>query len=225
MKRGAAGLGLLAVMLTFLLVLEPLPVHAAATLVQQNKAGVSSSSSTVMVSVTLGSNVASGDVLVVGSIHDATFCSLTSVTDTLVSSFTQAVVSSGVVVPFIVHIWTATLSSHGADTVTATFACATGPSLPFDVFVYEVAGVTTAGAATAVGTGTTNSISTSTTVSFPTGAFLFAMIAGGTRLRLGLGLPSPPKTHIWGFQAVNGPTLCLLPQTFQQPSLALFLVG
>lgn len=201
MRRVAAGVGLLVVMFMFLFVLEPLPVHASATLIQQNNAGVGSSSNPVMVSVTLGSNIASGDVLVVGLLNDAK-CTVTSVTDTLVSFFTQAVEGNGKTFTLFVSIWTATLSSSGADTVTATFACVVVFSLPFDVFVYEVAGVTTSGLMTGTGSDTTASVSTSS-VSFQPGAFLFGMVAhiGGT-VTAGAGFTLSPENS--GLGLSNG---------------------
>ncbi len=184
-RRETAGFGLLVVMFMFLLVLEPLPVHAAATLIQQNNNGCLCSSNPAVVTVTLGS-VASGDVIVVGLEFPSLYSSLISLTDTLHSSFTQAVTA-----PSLGHtaaIYTATLSSGGADTVTATFTNTISPPNYYDVFVYEVAGVTTTGAATGTGTGTSTSVSTSS-VSFQAGAFLFGMIydAEGTPATAGPG--------------------------------------
>ena len=134
------------------------------------------------------SGVTSGDVLVVGIAWQFT---VTSITDTRGSSFSLAVSKTGGVNDN-VAIYTATLSSSGPDTVTATFSIPL--QSPFEgfvyaaydgVYVYEVAGVTTTGAATATGSGCSSpfcgpgtSVSTSS-VSFPAGAFLLGMFANG----------------------------------------------
>jgi hypothetical protein len=105
---------------------------------------------------------------------------LTSLTDSLGSSFTQAVTSTNAPPP-IVYIYYATLSTGGTEIVTATFSAAAPAQ---SVYIYEVSGVTTAGVATASGTGTGTSISTSSPVPFQTGAFLLGIIGtnsfGGT---------------------------------------------
>ena len=155
---------------TLLLALGLLPVHAASALVQQNNGGCFGCSSTL--SVSFPSNVASGDVIVVGVVvADASFA-LSSLTDSLGSSFTQAVTSTNAPPP-LVYIYYATLSSSGADVVTATFSAAAPAE---SVYIYEVSGVTTVGLATATGSGTGTSISTSSPVFFQTGAFLLGII-------------------------------------------------
>jgi hypothetical protein len=159
------------VIATLLLTVGLLPVHAASALVQQNNVGCSNCSSTLSVSFT--NNVASGDVIVVGVvIADASF-TLGSLTDSLRSSFTQAVASNNVPPP-IVYIFYANLSSSGPDIVTATFSAAAPAE---SIYVYEVSGVRTTGVATATGFGLGTSISTSSPVGFPSGAFLLGIIA------------------------------------------------
>lgn len=155
---------------TLLLAVPLLPVHAASALVQQNNAGCIGCSSTLSVSFT--NNVASGDVLVVGVVvADASFA-LSSLTDSLGSSFTQAVTSTNVPPP-IVYIYYATLPTSGPEIVTATFTAAAPAE---SVYIYEVSGVTTAGVANETGSGTGTSILTSSSVSFQTGAFLLGII-------------------------------------------------
>ena len=163
---------------TLLLVVAMLPVHAASVLVQQNSGGCVGCSSRLSVSLT--SNVARGDVILVGVVvADASF-GLTSLTDSLGSSFTRAVESTNVPPP-IVYIYYATLSTSGAEIVTATFSAAAPAQ---SLYIYEVSGVTTKGLAAATGSGTGTSVSTSTSVPFQAGAFLLAIIGtngfGGT---------------------------------------------
>jgi len=105
---------------------------------------------------------------------------LTSLTDSLGSSFTKAVTSTNVPPP-IVYIYFTTLSTSGTEIVTATFSAAAPAQ---SVYIYEISGVTTTGLATATGSGTGTSVSTSTSVPFQTGAFLLGIIGtnsfGGT---------------------------------------------
>jgi len=156
--------------LTLLLAVATLPVHAASAIVQQNNRGCLGCSSTL--SVSFPNNVARGDVIVVGVVvADASF-GLTSLTDSLGSSFTKAVASTNVPPP-IVYIYYAILSTNGAEIVTATFSAAAPAQ---SVYIYEVSGVTPAGLATATGSGTGTSISTSSPVSFQAGAFLLGII-------------------------------------------------
>jgi len=161
-----------------LLVVALLPVHAASALVQQNNVGCFSCSSTLSVSFT--SNVASGDVIVVGVVIAGASFTLSSLTDSLGSSFTQAVTSTNAPPPT-VYIFYATFSSSGAEIVTATFSAAAPAQ---SVYIYEISGVKTTGVATATGSGQGTSISTSSPVTFQTGAFLLGIIAtnsfGGT---------------------------------------------
>ncbi len=98
----------------FLLVLMPLPVHAAATLVQQNNNDCVSCSP---LSVSFPSNVASGDVVVVTVL--VTSGTLNSIADTLLSSFTQTASFSSSFCSAC-YIYYATLTSSGADTINLT---------------------------------------------------------------------------------------------------------
>jgi hypothetical protein len=161
-----------------LLAVALLPVHATSVLVQQNNRGCLGCSSALSVSFT--SNAARGDLIVVGVVvADASF-TLSSLTDSLGSSFTQAVTSNGTLPP-IVYIYYGTLSTSGVEIITATFSAAAPAE---SIYIYEVSGVTTAGVATATGSGTDRSISTSSSVSFQNGAFLLGIIGtngfGGT---------------------------------------------
>jgi hypothetical protein len=164
--------------LTLLLADAVLPVHAASALVQQNNGECLGCSNSLSVSFT--SDVASGDVIAVGVVVADASVGLSSLSDSLGSSFTQAVTSTNAPPP-IVDIYCATLPASGAEVVTATFSAAAPVE---SVYIYEISGVTTVGLATATGSGTGTSISTSSSVSFQTGAFLLAIIGtnsfGGT---------------------------------------------
>jgi len=169
---------LLGLSATVLLVFALLPVHAVSVLVQQNNVECLNCSSTLSVSFT--SNVAGGDVIVVGVVvADASFA-LSSLADSLHSSFTQAVASVNAPPPT-VYIYYATLSSSGADVVTATFS---GAAPVQSVYIYEVSGVNTVGLVTATSSGVGTFISTSVPVSFQIGAFLLGIMGtnsfGGT---------------------------------------------
>ena len=169
---------LLGLSVTLLLALTPFPVHATSALVQQNNEGCLGCSSTLSVSFT--NYVASGDVIVVGVVvADASFV-LNSITDSLRSTFSQAVASVNSPPPT-VYIYYATLPANGAETVTATFSAAAPAE---DIYIYEISGVTTVGLATATGSGMGTSISTSSLISFQPGAFLLGIIGtnnfGGT---------------------------------------------
>jgi len=166
-KRGPF---LLALSETLLLALVLLPVHASSTMMQQNSGGCFGCSSTL--SLAFANGVTSGNVIVIGVvIADASF-TVASVTDTLGSSFTQAVASTNTSTP-IVYIYYAILSSSGHDIVTVSFSAAAPAQ---SVYLYEVSSVTTVGVATATGSGTGMSISTSSPASFQTGAFLLGVI-------------------------------------------------
>ena len=154
-----------------LLTVGSFPVHAASALVQQNNVECSNCSSTLSVYFT--NNVASGDVVVVGVvIADASF-TLGSLTDSLRSSFAQAVASNNVPPPT-VYIFYANLTSSGPDIVTATFSAAAPAE---SIYVYEVSGVRTSGFETATGFGLGTSVSTSSPVAYQAGTFLLGIIA------------------------------------------------
>lgn len=156
---------------TLLFAVALFPVHAASALVQQNNVECSNCTSTL--SVSFKSGVTSGDVIVVGVVvADASF-TLSSLTDSLGSSFTQAVTSTNTPPPT-VYIFYANLSSTGPNIVTATFSAAAPAE---SVYIYEVSGVRTTGLATATGSGLGTSISTSLPVTFQAGAFLLGIIA------------------------------------------------
>lgn len=146
------------------------PVHAVSILVQQNNRGCLGCSSTL--SVSFANNVASGDVIVVGVVVGGASFALSSLSDSLGSSFMQAITSTNTAPP-IVYIYYATLATGGADVVTATFAAAAPEQ---SIYIYEVSAVTTTRLATATGSGTGTTISTSSLVSFQSGAFLLGIV-------------------------------------------------
>jgi len=162
---------------TLLLAIAFLPVHAESALVQQNNVECLGCSSRL--SVSFINDVASGNVILVSVVvADASF-TLSSLTDSLGSTFTHAVTSTNIPPPT-VYIYFATLSTSGAEVVTATFSAAAPEE---SVYIFEVSGVTTVGLENATGTGTGTSISTSSVAS-QTGAFLLGIIGtngfGGT---------------------------------------------
>jgi len=176
----------LLVMFAAVLVVEPLPVHAASSLVQQNStlciAVGGNPFPGLTISASFSSNVVSGNVIVVAVVSmDAAWNpapTVTSVGDSRGSSFTQAVYASHG--DKYAYIYYAMLSSSGPDTVTVTFSSA--PSIQNGaayLFIYEVSGVTTTGIATATGSGTISSSGSITTSStnFESGAFLVAIMA------------------------------------------------
>jgi hypothetical protein len=200
-RRVTAGVGLLLVVFMFLFVLEPLPVHAASTLIQQNTSGCVCGGNPVVVAVTFSNNVAIGDVIVVGLAFEQ-FGAVTGLTDSLGSTFTQAVMAT-VNPGHVAAIYTATLLSSGPDQVTVTFSNShQGGQLTttYQVYIYEVAGVTTTGAPTAAGSGPSGSFSTSTTVSFPVGAFLLGVVYYST--------PTPSGTTTAGAGFTLSPVTC-----------------
>jgi hypothetical protein len=177
-RRKASGIGLLVVVVMFLLVLGPIPVHAASSIVQQNNGGCVDCASATL-AVAFSSDVASGNVVVVGieafgGGGPAPATSVTSLVDSLSSSYTQAVTSTDG--NDYVYIYYATLSSSGSDTVTATFG-GSGTDTAQNVYIYEVSGVVPTGAAVDNNAGAgTSSVSATNYVSFPPGAFLLGMI-------------------------------------------------
>ena len=191
-KSSVASLGLLLLMLAIVPALGGIPTARAfigASLVQQNNAGAVSGSSPALVTVTLSSPVTAGDVLVVGVETPGAY-SLPTVTDSFGSTFSRIVTASG----NFASIYTATLASGGSDSITASFAPLFVAPSDFNVFVYEVAGVTAASATTGSGTGTGTSISTSS-VSYPAGAFLLGMVTQdfGGAVTAGAGFTLSPE--------------------------------
>jgi hypothetical protein len=153
-----------------LLVVGLLPVHAAALLLQQNNAACLGCSSRL--SVSFASNVASGNVIVVGVVVGEASFALSSLSDSLGSSFTRAITSTNAPPP-IVYIYYATISKSGAEVVTAAFTAAAPAE---SIYIYELSGVKTDELETATGFGTGTLISTSSPVSYQAGAFLLGVI-------------------------------------------------
>jgi hypothetical protein len=165
----------LAIIFAVLLAFQPLPIHAAATLIQQNSAGCVAPGCDFgggSVVVSFSSNVASGNLIVVGVVIVYVGGTVSSVADTRSSTFAQAVTATSANTN--VYIYVATLSSSGSDTVTVTFSALDRPQEEA-VYIYEVSGMTTNGAG-ATGSGTGTSMSTSSSVAFPSGAFLLGVI-------------------------------------------------
>jgi hypothetical protein len=174
--------------------LSPGPGEAA--LVQQNDAGFNEFSSPPF-SVAFGSNVASGDIVVVGVVLYGS--TVSSVTDSLGSSYASAGSRcSGIVCTYIYY---ATPPSGGPDTVSVTPSYTTEQAA---VYVYDVSGVTATGAGAATGvTGTssgggTQTFQTSSSVPFQTGAFLLGVV-GTIQL-----VPSPTAGTGFAFSPMTG---------------------
>ncbi len=201
-KTGALALAAL-LSLSFVTALNPFipSAYAAATLVQQGNNGYSwapGSYGSVQVGVFM--SVTSGDVLVVGAETPAV-CGWVYVVDTIGTSFTLQVTQPGPSV--VASIYTATLSrSYASDGIWVV--CANPPAdanLPLNNYVYKMAGVKVASAATGVGTGTGTAVSTSS-VSYPAGAFLVGMMAyssGGGPATAGSGFTLTPEGSDTGF--------------------------
>ncbi len=168
MSRKVVGVAVSAFVFIFLLLSQAPPVHAASTIIQQNNAGCDFCSSATL-QVSFSSNVASGNVIVVGI--EGFLITVTGVSDSLSSSLTQAVTSTDG--NDHVYIYYATLSSSGADTITVTFDQASSVE---NAYVYEVSGVTTVGAATNHDAGSGSSAISAGSVDFQSGAFLLGMI-------------------------------------------------
>lgn len=169
---------LLVGLFVLLLLVEPLPVHAASTLVQQNNDGCDPCGSSTL-TVSFPSPVATGNVIVVGVGGMTQGLVITAVSDSLLSPYNLAVTTSTYSGLVSVYVYDATLSTSGTDAVTVTFNYGSGYIA--DVYIYEISGVTTAGAVTASGSSSGNSafvIATATLMSVPfqTGAFLLGMI-------------------------------------------------
>jgi hypothetical protein len=185
------------------LVAEPLPVHAASSLVQQNSGGCDPCTDGFVywpISVSFTDNVVSGNVVVVAAVAEAQ--TVTSISDSLLSSYNLAVTKSDFVAN--VYIYYTTLTASGADTVTVTFSQSS--SATAYVFIYEVTGVTNTGVGTASGSGQGSPVfnpvqmTTSTSVVFQPGAFLLGVIWIGSNsypTTAGQGFTLSPSSPLW----------------------------
>lgn len=188
--RRTVAVALILVAALSILLVEPFPVHASgATLVQQSSGFCNQPEghdcASGMVTASFGSSVTSGDVVVVGAVYFGT-TGVSSVSDSLGSSFTQAVSLADKTGLIISYIYYAPLSTSGTDSVTVSYnlsgaeACnsPTTTTCALDVYIYEVSGVTTVGAATGSGNTATASESIATSsVAFNSGAFLLGMMS------------------------------------------------
>ena len=199
---------LLILSVTFLVTVEPTPVRAQSSLVQQNNYGAYPTPVTgpcvpCVITVSFPSNVMSGDVVVVGLQYPAD-APPSSVTDSLGSSYTQAVATTIInPAPYqpAAAIYDANLASSGPDTVTVQFPTHSLAS----VYIFEVSGVTTTGATTGSGIGSTYpQVSTSPTY-FQSGAFLFGMVGFYQCFGPGLAGAGPGFTLV----TENEPTLAV----------------
>jgi hypothetical protein len=165
----------------FILLLAPLPlVHASSGVIQQSAGGCAQTGCGYIppITVSFPSSVTAGDVIVVAI--GAELGVVVSVSDTLGSTFTQALSNSVALSGFLTmytYIYYATLSSGGSDNVSVMLSSS---DMQAGVYIYEVSGVTVTGLTTETGTGTCSSspcsISTSSSASFSSGALLLGMV-------------------------------------------------
>ena len=175
--RSVVAVTLLLVSVLTLLLTEPAPVHAQATLVQyiDNNIcayGCSGYFNTLpqTIGASFSSSVTAGDVVIVAVATESG--PVTTATDSLGSSYTSAQFEEDSY-GNTVQLFYATLSSSGTDTITVHF-----PSAPdaLELYAYEVRGVSTFGFTTVVGSGGYGtSVQTSSSASFPDGAFLLGV--------------------------------------------------
>jgi hypothetical protein len=217
-------------------------VHASSSMVQENSGEYNVYSygpptgvhTTNQVSFT--SNVASGDLVVVGIFLGEAgnpYLTVSSVTDSLGSVYTQAIQAldyeccggNGETVA----IYYATLTSGGPDIVTVTVSfSSSGTGTIEDLYIFEVSGVTASGVTTADGCsggatpvggceGSTPSttIATTTTASFASPGFLLAVI----------GTQNPVYTGYDTFSAGSGFTYVSPPATPAYSSLEYSTTG
>jgi hypothetical protein len=118
------------------------------SIVQQNSVFVSESANPA---ITFTSSVTSGNVVVVAiDVEESTSNIVTSVTDTLGTSFTEPAASPSILsqAAGVAYIYYGTAASTGSDTITVHMSVVNED----DIFVYEVAGITTVGATAVAGT-------------------------------------------------------------------------
>jgi hypothetical protein len=149
-------------------------VAADSSLVQSNTGNTGCTiSSTCILTVAFSSPVTSGDVIVVGIAENGLGSPLPS--DTLSTTFTQMVNESEIGTTL---LYSGTISGSGSDSITITDT--SGSTNSIDAEIFEVSGVTTAGAQEATGSGGCSSgtcdLSTSS-VAFIPGAFLISAYA------------------------------------------------
>ncbi len=156
------------------LIPSTLNAHALSpsTVVQEKNVGCSPCSPS-SISVTFPSSLTLGDVIVVGV--SSVLGSLSSISDSLSSSFTQAVSATEAGSLQYTYIYYSQVFTSASDTVTVAFS---GSGVDADVYVFELSGVTTTGLGTANGVDSfgSSSVSTSSSLSFQPGAFLLAVI-------------------------------------------------
>ena len=162
----------LLVLPVFGLILSAPAVHASVSVVQNTSAHFSSISD----SEAFTTSVTSGDLVVVGILTFAPASTVSTVTDSLGLSYTKAVQLPDSHANDVAAIYYATLSKGGSDTVMMTLGLA--PVDGWDVYLFEVSGVTPPVVTTgqgASGATPSSSIATAST-SFTSPAFLIAVV-------------------------------------------------
>jgi hypothetical protein len=150
---------LMAILLGSFVLAVPLSARAGVSqppLVQQASGGCNECESHTS-TASFGGQVTAGNLIVVGvstSFEPVDPVSLFTVTDTLGSTYTQALLPECVAPAqeSCTAIFYATAASTGADTVTVTVNIGLDP-YSLDIFIYDLSGVTTAGATTGTGWG------------------------------------------------------------------------
>ncbi|MDA4135598.1 MAG: hypothetical protein OK449_01190 [Thaumarchaeota archaeon] len=172
---------------SFLLAVPP-TASATGVLVQQASGGCFfGSCMSEAQTASFSSHVTGGDIVVVAIASWQIITSAPAVSDTLGLSFTQAAyVCNPSADEQCSDVLYATVAAGGADTVTVTYPVII-PNVS-DIFVYELAGVTTAGATSSSGFGRGSPVSTST-ASFTSLGFAVGVvnILGGTSYTPGAG--------------------------------------
>lgn len=222
MSRKALGLMLVAVTFLVLLVAEPLPVHAASGIVQQNNGGCGpngTACSSTTLAVAFPGNVHHGSVLVVG-VQGEESNPVQLISDSLGLTFSQAVTRGDGFDH--VYIYDATYIGSGApDTVTVTFLNTQGGQ---NVYIYEVAGVTTTGATTSSDAASSGTSIDAGSVTFTAGAFLLGMIAtagaynGPKTVTQGAGFTLSPDNSATGISHAQYATSGVPPPTTTFPA-------
>jgi hypothetical protein len=156
------------VLSTLLLIWAAPPVHASGSVVQQNSKHIPGGPG----AVAFTSSVSYGHVIVVAIDTYTWTVPVSSVTDSFGSSYVAAVSLCNITADGCSAIYYATSCWSGSDTVTVKL---TFPSTYFDVFIFEVSGITTPTASTGTGAGTGTAVATSST-SFTTEGFLIGTL-------------------------------------------------
>lgn len=183
----------------FGLLLSAPAVHASVSVVQNTGKHLSASPGPASLAFT--TPVTSGNVVVVAILTGNPAGTVSSVTDSLPSSYTQAIQRSDLDAADTAAIYYATLAKGGSDTVTVTLTS----SSTWDFYIFEVSGIAPPTLTTGSGaSGPTPSSSVATaSTSFTSPAFLIAVVGFGD---CGFTTPSETISPGSGFSYVTAPS-------------------